>query len=144
MPTTIALAETDADIARCFPVMAQLRPKLRADEFVARIRRMAGESYRLAFLADDTGIVRSVAGFRLTDRLHAGRVLYVDDLVTDAASRSRGHGDRLFDWLVAHARSLGCDSFTLDSGTHRVDAHRFYLRKRMKIACFHFELPLQP
>lgn len=108
MGTIIAFAETDTDIARCFPVMAQLRPKLRADEFVARIRRMAGESYRLAFLADDTDTVRSVAGFRLTDRLHAGRVLYVDDLVTDAASRSCGHGDRLFDWLVAHARSLGC------------------------------------
>lgn len=122
--------------------MVQLRPKLRGEEFVARIRRKAAESYRLAFLEDDGGNVRSVAGFRVTDRLHAGQVLYVDDLVTDAASRSLGHGDRLFDWLVAHARSLGCQSFTLDSGTHRVDAHRFYLRKRMKIACFHFELPL--
>lgn len=62
--------------------------------------------------------------------------------MTDAASRSLGHGDRLFDWLVAHARTLGGDSFTLDSGTQRVDAHRFYLRKRMKISPFRFELPL--
>jgi len=138
----ISLAETDADIARCFPVMVQLRPQLREDEFVARIRRKRTESYELAFVEDDGGTVRCVAGFRLMDRLHVGRVLYVDDLVTDAASRSRGHGDQLFDWLVARARSLGCDSFLLDSGTHRVDAHRFYLRKRMKISCFHFELPL--
>jgi len=77
------------------------------------------------------------------DRLHAGRVLYVDDLVTDAASRSHGHGDRLFDWLVAHARALDCDNLLLDSGTQRVDAHRFYLRKRMKISSFHFDLPLK-
>ena len=138
-----SLAETDADIARCYPVMVQLRPKLREADFVARIRRKAAEGYQLAFLEDDLGAVRSVAGFRLMDRLHVGRVLYVDDLVTDAASRSRGHGDRLFDWLVARARELGCDSFLLDSGTQRVDAHRFYLRKRMKISCFHFELPLQ-
>jgi GNAT superfamily N-acetyltransferase len=139
---TIALAETDADIAGCFLVMAQLRPKLRAEEFVARIRRKESESYRLAFLRDGTGTVRCVAGFRTMDRLHAGQVFYVDDLVTDAESRSRGHGDRLFDWLVVRARTLGCELFTLDSGTHRTDAHRFYLRKRMKIACFHFELPL--
>jgi GNAT superfamily N-acetyltransferase len=139
---SIALAETDADIAGCFPVMVQLRPKLLEEEFVARLRRKEAETYRLAFLRDEQGIVRSVAGFRLMDRLHAGRVLYVDDLVTDAASRSRGHGDRLFDWLVAHARSLGCMMLTLDSGTHRTDAHRFYLRKRMKISCFHFDLPL--
>jgi hypothetical protein len=30
----------------------------------------------------------------------------------------------------------------LDSGTQRVEAHRFYLRKRMKISAFHFALPL--
>lgn len=138
----ILLAETDAEIARCFPVIAQLRPKLVAEEFVARIRRAAPERYRLAFLEDDGGVVRSVAGFRLMERLHAGRVLYVDDLVTDETSRSRRYGDALFDWLAAHARTEGCAALTLDSGTHRVDAHRFYLRKRMKISCFHFDLPL--
>ena len=138
----IRLAETDPDIARCFSVMVQLRPKLAEAEFVARVRRNATEGYRLAFLEDDHGFVRSVAGFRCMDRLHAGRVLYVDDLVTDEASRSHGYGDALFDWLVAHARTQRCALLTLDSGTHRVDAHRFYLRKRMKISCFHFDLAL--
>ena len=139
---TLAFAETDADIARCFPVMVQLRPHLRADEFVPRIREQMREGYRLAFLADDGGTVRSVAGLRIMHLLHCGRTLYVDDLVTDDASRSLGHGDKLFDWLVAHARQAGCAMFSLDSGTHRIHAHRFYLRKRMQIACFHFDLPL--
>lgn len=139
----LAFADSDADIARCFPVMAQLRPHLAADTFVARIRRQEKESYRLAFATDDTGVVRSVAGFRVMEMLFSGRTLYVDDLVTDAAARSQGHGDRLLDWLVAHARSLDCDEFSLDSGTQRVDAHRFYLRKRMKIASFHFSLRLR-
>ena len=138
----IRLAETDADISRCFPVMAQLRPKLAETGFVARVRRNAAEGYRLAFLEEDHGLVCSVAGFRLMDRLHVGRVLYVDDLVTDEASRSRRYGDALFDWLVAYARAENCAMLTLDSGTHRVDAHRFYLRKRMKISCFHFDLAL--
>ena len=140
-PNQIALAETDDSIARCFPVMAQLRPHLVESGFLARVRRMHAEGYRLAFLADESGTVRCVAGFRVLEMLHSGRTLYVDDLVTDDASRSRGHGDRLFDWLVAHARSLDCDEFSLDSGTQRVDAHRFYLRKRMKISSFHFSLP---
>ncbi len=139
----LAFADSDADIARCFPVIAQLRPHLTADTFVARIRRQEKEGYRLAFATDDAGTVRSVAGFRVMEMLHSGRTLYVDDLVTDAATRSQGHGDRLLDWLVAHARSLQCDEFSLDSGTQRVDAHRFYLRKRMKIASFHFSLPLR-
>jgi GNAT superfamily N-acetyltransferase len=139
----IQIAETDSDIARCFPVMQQLRPQLVAGEFAGRIRRMAGEGYRLAYLTDDADTVRAVAGFRPMERLHAGKTLYVDDLVTDSAARSRGYGDQLFDWLAAHARSLGCELLHLDSGTHRVDAHRFYLRKRMRITCFHFDLPLK-
>jgi GNAT superfamily N-acetyltransferase len=139
----IAIAETDADITRCFPVMFQLRPQLIETEFVNRVRRMQQEAYQIAFLADTSGVVRAVAGFRRMEMLHSGKTLYVDDLVTDAASRSRGYGDQLIDWLVATARGEGCDEFSLDSGTQRVDAHRFYLRKRMKISAFHFSLPLK-
>lgn len=139
----ISLAETDADIARCFPVVAQLRPKLREEEFVPRVRRMAAEKYQLPFREDDHGVVRCVAGFREMEMLYAGRTIYVDDLVTDGAARSQGHGDAMLDCLAARARSRGCDILHLDSGTQRVDAHRFYLRKRMLISCFHFELPLK-
>lgn len=137
----IALANSDAEIARCFPVMVQLRPNLSELEFVPRVRQQQQEGYQLAFL-EELGQVRSVAGFRIHGRLHAGRTLYVDDLVTDSSERSRGHGDRLFDWLVQHARHAQCQQFSLDSGTQRVDAHRFYLRKRMRISCFHFDLSL--
>lgn len=139
---TIALADTDSAILRCFPVMLQLRPHLIEAEFVARVRRMQAQGYQLAYLADSQGAVRSVAGFRKMDMLFSGQTMYVDDLVTDSASRSSGYGDQLIDWLVAKARAEGFREFSLDSGTQRVDAHRFYLRKRMKISCFHFSLPL--
>jgi GNAT superfamily N-acetyltransferase len=112
-------------------------------EFVHRIRQMQAQGYQLASLTDEDGMVRSVAGFRTMDMLYSGKTLYVDDLVTDSASRSQGHGDRLLDWLVAWARSEGYEEFSLDSGTQRVDAHRFYLRKRMKISSFHFSLGLK-
>lgn len=141
MSTRIALAETDNDIARCFPVMAQLRPHLVEADFVARVRRMKSEGYFLAFL-EDAGDVRAVAGYRFYDKLFSGLNLYVDDLVTDATARSRGHGKALLAWLVGEARARGCDNFELDSGVQRHDAHRFYLRERMKIASYHFTLPL--
>ena len=137
----IALAESDTDIARCFPVMAQLRPHLVETDFVARVRRMQRDGFHLAFLEAD-GTVRAVAGYRFQDKLFSGRNLYVDDLVTDATARSRGHGHALLAWLIAQARVRGCDNFELDSGVQRHDAHRFYLRERMKIASYHFVLPL--
>ncbi len=140
--SAIALATSDAEIAACFPVMAQLRPHLTSDEFVARVRRQQTEGFQLAALSA-AGTVAAVAGFRVLENLAWGRFLYVDDLVTDEARRSQGHGEALFDWLVARARAEGCDQLHLDSGVQRFAAHRFYLTHRLDITCHHFALNLK-
>lgn len=138
----IAMAETDADLARCFPVMAQLRPHLVEAEFVARVRRMQGEGYLLARLEED-GVVRAVAGYRYHEKLFSGRTLYVDDLVTDDAQRSHGHGRQILAWLEAQARAKECDVLELDSGVQRGEAHRFYFRERMTVGAYHFSRRLK-
>jgi GNAT superfamily N-acetyltransferase len=142
MPTTLALAETDAAIARCFPVMQHLRPHLVAADFVARVRRMQGEGFHLAYLEVD-GAVVAVAGYRYHEKLFSGKNLYVDDLVTDPHHRSRGHGRTLLAWLAAEARRHGCDQLELDSGVQRADAHRFYFRERMHVSSYHFVVALK-
>src|SRR5271170_3674184 len=134
---TIQIATTQSEIGRCFPVMSQLRPKLIAAEFVGRVQAQQGEGYQLAFL-EHGGAVVSVAGFRVQNMLSSGKTFYVDDLVTDAAARSKGHGEAMIQWLIALAREAGCNTFSLDSGTHRQDAHAFYLRQRLRITSFHF------
>jgi len=137
----IQIATTPAEINRCLPVMSQLRPKLIATEFVGVVQAQQTEGYQLAFLEDDGRIV-SVAGFRMQNMLSSGKTLYVDDLVTDAAARSKGYGEAMLQWLIDLAREAGCNSFSLDSGTHRQEAHAFYLRNRLRITSFHFHLPL--
>ena len=135
-------AETPADVVRCFTVMRELRPHLRtADEFAVRVTRQRAEGYLLVAL-EVAGEVLAVAGYRFGEKLSAGKYLYVDDLVTAASERSRGHGAQLFDWLVARAREADCARLFLDSGVERFDAHRFYLRNRMEIGCHNFRLNL--
>ena len=138
---TVRLATTDDEVKGCFPVMQQLRTHLRESEFLSTIRRQESGGFRLAFL-EDGGRVQAVAGFRVIDNLYAGRVLYVDDLVTDESGRSRGYGKRLLDWLIDRAREEDCRSLELDSGVQRFDAHRFYLTNRMVISSHHFRLVL--
>jgi GNAT superfamily N-acetyltransferase len=142
MPPSIARAETDAAIARCFPVMQQLRPHLVEADFVARVRRMQGAGFHLAYLEAD-GVVRAVAGYRYYEKLFSGKNLYVDDLVSDATHRSRGHGRTLLAWLINEARAHGCDQLELDSGVQRADAHRFYFRERLRISAYHFVTALE-
>ena len=139
---TIAHAETDAALAACFAVMQQLRPKL-ADRasFVAQVRRQAAQGYRVLALWDG-GRPLACAGYRLAENLIRGRLMYVDDLVTDAGLRSQRLGDRLFDALVAEACRQDCRSLILDSGIDNGAAHRFYFRRRMTVTALHFALPL--
>lgn len=137
----IALAATDPDIRRCFPVVAELRPHLSPADFVSRIRRLQDAGYHLAYLEDE-GEIRAVAGFWLRENLAWGKHLYLDDLVTAGARRSAGWGGRLFDWVVEQARAGGCAELHLDSGVQRHGAHRFYLARRMDIISHHFAMKL--
>jgi GNAT superfamily N-acetyltransferase len=137
----VRLAQTDEEIARCFPVMAHLRPFLVTEEFVGRVRTQQAQGYHLAYVDDERAVV-AVAGFIVRDKFSSGRTMYVDDLVTDPTRRSRGYGKAMLDWLQSYAREAGCATFTLDSGTQRHDAHAFYFRERMRATAFHFEKKL--
>ena len=140
---SIQVATTPESIARCFDVMRQLRPMLAsAEDLVARVQAQQAENFQLAW-REHQGEVVTVAGYRIQHMLVSGLTMYVDDLVTGERFRSQGHGKAMLDWLIAHARERNCQTFSLDSGTHRKDAHAFYFREGMRISSFHFELPLK-
>lgn len=142
MSSRIALAENAQEILDCFPVMAELRPHLRRDEFLPKVKRLAEiAGYQLAYVND--GGVKAVAGFRISEWLAGGRYLEVEDLVAAGGERSKGYGGELFDWLVKHAAENDCAQVRLVSRVTRYDAHRFYLNKRMIIEAYYFSLPLK-
>jgi len=131
------LAETDTDIAKCFDVMHELRPHLVRDDFVAMVRKMQKEGFKLAFLEMENKIV-AVAGYRIYTNLHLGKHCYVDDLVTASEYRSKGYGNQLLIWVRNQAIEAGCNVLHLDSATHRERAHKFYFQRDFSITSFHF------
>jgi GNAT superfamily N-acetyltransferase len=134
----VVVATTPEQVQICFPVMAQLRPAFSREEFTARVARLnAEEGYRLVYVQIN-GKAGAVAGFRTGQSLAWGRYLYVDDLVTDSGMRSLGLGQQLIEWLFEEASRLGCEAMHLDSGVHRFDAHRFYMRNGLEIRSHHF------
>ncbi len=136
-------AESDQQIADCYDVMAELRPHIVREQWVARARVLAADGLRLACIRD-AGRVVAVAGYRISHNLFCGKHLYVDDLVTAASERSKGHGRTLLAWLRALAVENNCDTFHLDSGVQRKRAHAFYLREGMELSSYHFSVRLNP
>jgi GNAT superfamily N-acetyltransferase len=133
-------ALTDADIARVYPVMRELRPHVAsADDFLARVRRQqAGSGWRLIYV-EAAGMPVAAAGFRISEWLAWGKALYVDDLICLESHRGKGFAEALMRRMEELARAEGCAQFHLDSGTHRLRAHRFYHRLKLAITSFHFQ-----
>lgn len=139
----IHIATTDAEISACYPVMRELRPHIVEDQFLSRVKSQETTGYRLAFVQESDGPV-AVAGFRVIENLAWGRFLYVDDLVTLPAHRSKSYGAKLLSWLKEHAKNEGCVQFHLDSGIQRKEAHRFYEREGMTMNGLHFAENIAP
>ncbi|MER6450060.1 GNAT family N-acetyltransferase [Streptomyces venezuelae] len=128
--------------ADLLPVLLELRPHLTEELFLAIVAEAHGQGLRFTAAYDADGRCVGAAGWRIVVNTAAVRSLYVDDLVTAAASRSSGVGRELLAHLEQHARAAGCTALTLESGTQRTDAHRFYFRERMAVTTFGFAKPI--
>lgn len=127
----------DGRLEEALEVLRELRPHLTADSFAAVYAE--GHPQGLRFTAAyDGGRCVGVAGWRIVATTANLRKLYVDDLVTTAAHRSTGVGRALLGALVQRAEAAACTALDLDSGVHRADAHRFYMREGLTISSFHF------
>jgi GNAT superfamily N-acetyltransferase len=136
------IAATSDDARALFPLFRQLRPHL-VDEhaFLERVARQEAQGYSMLAVEADGAFV-AAAGFREAEFLAWGRVLYIDDLVTDPDRLGEGHAGAALDWLIAHARARGCNAVHLDTGYQRHAAHRVYLRKGFELDCHHMKLAL--
>ncbi|MGP3689988.1 GNAT family N-acetyltransferase [Streptomyces sp. IBSNAI002] len=124
------------------PVLLELRPHLTEDLFRSILAEGQSQGLRFTAAYDEDGACVGAAGWRIVANTYLVRKLYVDDLVTAATARSTGVGHALLAHLEEHARAAGCTTLTLDSGTQRTDAHRFYFRERMAVTAFKLEKPL--
>jgi GNAT superfamily N-acetyltransferase len=127
-------------LASAEAVHRQLRPQIRAD-YAGRMKEVFGSGAEMA-VAVLGGKVAGITVFRVMEKTHSGRELYCDDLVTDEAQRSTGVGHALIAYMERLCRERACDMLSLDSGSHRTQAHKFYFREGMVVTSFHFNKKL--
>jgi GNAT superfamily N-acetyltransferase len=131
---TIRELMTDDDIDAAYPVMAELRERIRHETFLDEVRRQQADGYQLIG-AFDRGTLVALAGIRRSHTLSRGAHLFVDDLVTAGTSRGAGHGRALMHWLMARASREGLPRIYLDA---RATARGFYERLGFT---FHTSIP---
>lgn len=127
-------------LARAEAVHRQLRDRLPAD-YAGVMRRVFAGGGRMSVAARGAQVL-GVVVYRVHVNTFDGMKLYVDDLVTDERERSGGVGAALLRHVEQAGRAAGCDFLTLDSGTQRHRAHRFYFREGFAIASYSFRKSL--
>lgn len=142
MTETIRHAETDAELAACFPVMRLLRPHLTsAEELRSRYRRQAQAGYRILAAWRGSEAV-GLAGYRPQENLIRGPFCYVDDLVVRDDLRRSGLGARLLKAVGTEASGRGLPFLVLDTALDNVLGQRFYFRFGMLPAALRFAMRL--
>lgn len=129
------------DFEEILPLLKQLWPANPIDMQAARdIFNRGLASDRRAYLCACLG--EKIIGFgtlMIRDCLWLqGDVGYICDLVVSQEHRGSGVGTALVERAVQIARQRGCRRVELDSGFHRLEAHRFYVRRGFEKRAFLF------
>lgn len=111
-----------------FHVMRQLRTHLNEHTYLSYLKEMDKQGYRLFALFEGNTVV-ALAGAIVLTNLYYGKHVFLYDLVTDAAYRSKGYGEKLLNFVHEWGREQGCLCVALSSGLQREAAHKFYEQK---------------
>lgn len=136
----------EGETHRAAPALLELRPNAGPlDTLISRVDVQRGGGYRIVGAFDeDEGVAAAVVGFKVAENLVWGRHLYIEDVVTRADGRGRGHAPALMEWVLDEARRMGCGQVHLNSGvgSDRRGAHRFYFNSGLRISAHHFSMEL--
>ena len=137
----IKIAVTNQDIASCWEAMYLLRPMLKKQEFVQKIKEIQNEGYILLYILENDKAV-AIVGYRFFTMLYCGKMLYIDDLSTLENYRGKGYASILLNHIYEIAKQENCNSIQLDSGHVRTNAHKLYYKEGFTINAFHFNKQL--
>ncbi|ENQ3107713.1 Acetyltransferase (GNAT) family protein [Bacillus sp. 491mf] len=129
MNTHIQEVKTEREFCEVLPVLQQLRTKLSREEALSLLGKMKKENYRLFALYNSEREVVSLAGVAICTNFYNKKHVFIYDLVTAGAHRSKGYGETLLSYIEGWGKENDCTCAVLTSAFPRIDAHRFYERE---------------
>lgn len=138
----IKTALTEQDIAKCEKVILELRPHLKDKNIWELYETQLKENFEILYVEVENEAVAFI-GYRTLHILYSGKTLYIDDLCSLPVHRGKGYAGKLLDHVFKIAAEQGYTTVSLDSGTHRHDAHRLYMNKGFRISSHHFEVSVK-
>lgn len=126
-----------------FQLHQQLRPAITDfDYYTKQIQTMLSEGAKLILARNEQGQLAALALYRMHHNTYQHKLCFLEDLVVNEQVRDTGVGTQVITYLEQHASKQGCHYLSLDSGTFRTRAHKFYYMNNYIADCFHFSKKL--
>lgn len=126
-----------AEMLPLYPLIRQLSPGVTEDRYAHLLDDMLEHGYRMAAVFEGD-VCLGLSGFWVSTKIYSGRYMELDNVVIDAAHRSRGVGKLLYDFLYEIAVQEGCEILMLDAYLENEKAHAFYEREGFVKRGYHF------
>ncbi len=134
-----------SDLDAIVPLLQQLWPETELDRgklSVVFARGLSSDDQHF-FCADRAGAILAFCSLSFRNSIkRQGPLAFIEELVVDESMRGQGLGGRMLDHAIAMARERGCPVIELESGSHREEAHRFYLERGFEHRALYFSRPL--
>lgn len=141
--TAEALQQHISLMRQAFPVHQSLRPHFKDfDHYVAQLQRVLADHAHLLVVQYGDHRVIGLALYRMHHNTYQHKLFFLEDLVVGDAVRGQSFGSQILLQCEHIAHSNGCHYLSLDSGTFRTRAHKFYYSHNYVADCFHFSKKL--
>ncbi len=117
----------------------QLNPDIPVATLETYLEEMfALDTYHCFGLYEGETLIGISSGW-ITVRFYSGKQLEIDNVIIDAAARSKGIGAQFMQLVEEWAAAHDCKTVELNAYVQNSDAHRFYFREGYRILGFHFQ-----
>lgn len=127
MSVGLSFLPVPADDIRLPPFVQLLEPALSVDVIKQRLAEMDEQGSICMGVFRGESLV-GIGSYSLRTHCFSGRVMFVENVVFDAASRGAGYGEQLMARLERIAIESDCYMVTLDAYARNVRARSFYQR----------------
>lgn len=128
MTKKIFVVKTNEDLERCYPILLELRPHLSFADYLSIYQEShTANGYEIVAIEVDEKI-QAVMGYRFLSDYIRGKHIYIDDLVSTEAARSKGMGAELLRFAENVAEQNKCKTLRLCTGIENEGGIKFYER----------------
>ncbi|EGY53526.1 GNAT family N-acetyltransferase [Neisseria shayeganii] len=133
------LMAAENQIREFFPIHQNFRPHFQTfDSYFEQMQRVIADRARLLLVRDAGGLPVGLALYRMHHNTYQHKLFFLEDLVVAENRRGEQIGAQILRYCEDLARQHGCRHVSLDSGTFRTRAHKFYYVHGYVADCFHF------